>query len=393
VFPAGVRFADDALFDPWYTTPSYKAYTSPGLYDELMYDYLLAMWLLTGNDRFLEPMHATMQLVLDARRASANGAQVKRGSAAWVVQQLTQRGRWLSTVQKWRLISGDQRYDTFLLKSAPPCVRYLLGSEDEKAVLESLQVALKTNTQQYELLTSEVLFTDRVYLAGCAELYAMYGGGVGDTSGCPGIAVRWQNAGEDLAVWVREATQRHFVARVFSFAEHAKHYAMQHWRLTPGQYRLSLRPDGPAGPALETRDVELQHRGDSIPLALPPHQSLVVELTQLRRFNRRPTQLPDLAAAPAPAVRPKGGPLSWDIYNLGPAAAKEVKVQLLLAGEVVETRIIDLVPPLSDYQSGVSRVTFDHPGTGPLAIVIDPEDHIDEITERNNRAGVASGTE
>jgi len=301
----------------------------------------------------------------------------------------------MSTVEKWRLISGDRRYDDFLLKSAPPCVRYLMGSDDEEAALESLRAALKTNTQQYELLTSEVLFTDRVFLAGFAELYAMYGGGVGDTSGCPGFAVRWQNAGEDLAVWVREATQERFVARIFSFADQERQYAMQHWRLTPGQYELKLRPDGPAAQPLRAHAVELHHRGDSIPLSLPPHQSLVVELSQKQRFDGRAAHLPDLAAGPAPGsqARDKGSPLTWDIYNLGPVPAENVEVQLLLAGEVVQTRVLDLVPPLRDYQNGVIRVTFDSPGAGPLVIVIDPEDRIDEITERNNRADVAGASE
>jgi hypothetical protein len=49
--------------------------------------------------------------------------------------------------------------------------------------------------------------------------------------------------------------------------------------------------------------------------------------------------------------------------------------------------------PLRDYQNGVIRVTFDSPGAGPLIIVIDPEDRIDGITERNNRADVAGESE
>jgi len=181
--------------------------------------------------------------------------------------------------------------------------------------------------------------------------------------------------------------------------------------VTPGQYELTLRPDGSAVQPFTTKTVELHHRGDSIPISLPPRRSLVVELSQKRQFSGRPTHLPDLAAAPSakkgtgPICRngPEGAShkldlspflrLTWDIYNLGPAPAKNVEVRLLLADKIVQTRAIDLVPPLHDYQNGVARVTFDPPAAGPLAIVIDPDDRIDEITELNNRAVIVGECE
>lgn len=105
-------------------------------------------------------------------------------------------------------------------------------------------------------------------LGGHEELAAMFGGGVG-RSQFPAHAVRWENAGCDLAVWVQEATLTRFRARAYSFAAAEKPVAMQHWRLHPGLYRLTLTPNQPGVLPLSSRAVELRHRGDSIPLNCP----------------------------------------------------------------------------------------------------------------------------
>jgi hypothetical protein len=385
VFPAGVRFADDTFPDPWHITPAYTM-SQTGSYDYLLYEHLLGMWLLTKDEDFCEPMHAMMRLVLEQHRRRADGPT---GSAAWVGTLFggkdVRDNSFLAVVRKWRQITGDKRYDAFLAQAGPACVRYWLGGATDKAVLRTVRSAIRANARNFEMLTSEVLFTDRVSLAGFGELYAMYGGGVGDLSGCPGWAVRWIGAGQDLAAWVQEATQERFRARVYSFAVADKSCAMQHWRLAPGQYQLVLRLDKAEADPLSSNRITLHHRGDEVPLTLPPHQPLVVELEQITASSWDPARLPDLAASRAPTSA-SDEQVCWPIYNLGSLPAENVPVQLLEAGRCVEVHTVAELPPTKDFKVGRVDVTFQHRHAGkPLSIVIDPDDRIPEITEHNNR--------
>lgn len=394
--PAGVRATDDTFPNPWYAL-SYADIDNTA-YARTLYDQLLGTWLVTGDEEMLVPMHDIMRLIQEEFRSVTLEQFVKgqpdypKGSAQWIGRAYNHPW-FLNVVWKWRLITGDRRYDEFLAAWPPngsPAVRCLLGLPEEEKVLQSLERTAQRNAASFEMITSEVLCTDRVSLGGTELLYTLYAGGFGDLSGCPGYAVRWENAGEDLAAWVLEATRSRFRARVYSFAPGAKRYAMQHWRLTPGRYRLSVRDDLPNGPFLERRQVVLRHRGDAIPLVLPARRALVVEMSQEQVLPWDPARLPDLAADRSPAS-PVGQPVQWTVYNLGCVPARDVVVQLRTDGRVVEQRRLALVPPARQYQLGRTRVSFRYRrGTTPLALVLDPEDRIAEITERNNRTdGVA----
>ena len=377
VIPAGVRVSDDSFPPKWYATPGYSAIGS-ARYSELLYEHLLAMWSFTGDAQFLAPLHSTMQFVLQQRGAEGGAA----GSAPWTARQLWPQVR--EVASKWRLISGDTRYDEALRADAMPYVRQLLGEKDE-LLLGNLKQAAQGNSERFEMLTSEVLFTDRIFIRGHEHLYAMYGGGVGDTSGCPGWAVRWEKAGEDLAAWVVEATTARFRARVYSFADAEREFAMQHWRLAPGRYKLTLRADAAEASPLWTREVELPHRGDSVPLRLPAERALVVEMTQLAKRPWDPAALADLAAAPAPSSA-VGEPVAWEVFNLGCVTAKGATVRLSCDGRLVESRTLTEVPAARDYALGRAVVRFPYrPAAGAkLTLALDPDDRIPEITERNN---------
>ncbi len=376
VFPAGVHYPENAVSTPWYFVPAYKSLSKTGMYDELMWEHLLGMWAITGKERYLEPMHASLGVVQQA----GDGPE---GSAAWAGTQL--HAPIYGRIATWRLMTGDRRHDAFLVGNGPAYVRTLLGARDEPGVLEALRVATLSNAQHFELLTSEVLFTDRIFMRGHEELAAMFGGGVG-ISQFPAHAVRWENVGGELAVWVQEATMNHFRARAYSFASTEKTCAMQHWRLRPGRYRLDVRPNESGASVFSSRVVDLRHRGDSVPLELPAGREVIVELTQLETLPWNPAKLPDLAAATGPSSRGTDQ-ITWEIYNLGCVSAKNVAVQLRANGRPVETQTIAEVPPVHDYKIGSVKALFGYPGsTEGLSLVIDPDERIEEITKRNNRS-------
>jgi hypothetical protein len=375
LFPAGVRFPQNTISEPWYFVPAYKNLSMTGMYDALLWEHLLGMWSLTGDASYLKPMHTSVSVVEQA------GAGPE-GSLPWAGKQLA--APLYGRIATWRLMTGDPRHDDFLGRSGPAHVRTLLGRPDEAGVLAAMREATSSNAQNFELLTHEVLFTDRLFMRGHEELAAMFGGGVG-ISQFPAHAVRWENAGGDLSVWVREATLQRFRARVYNFDAAEKPVAMQHWRLRPGKYRLDVR-SGALDAAGFSSDVELRHRGDSIPVVLPPGVECTVELTPLEAFAWDPSQLPDLATETKPSSA-TGEALKWTIYNLGCVPAQDVTVQLRINGKAVETQTIAEIPAVRDYRLGTTNVTFRYSGPVEAAAVsVDPDDRISEITERNNRS-------
>lgn len=376
IFPAGVRFTDDSFPTPWHDAGYTKI--DNVWYTCTMFEQLLTNWLCTGEARYLTPMHETMQMVVDQWRSPAT---VKPGSRAWVGKVFRSRP-FLDVVGKWRLVSGDGRHDGALAKLGHIYLRHLLGGATEDYTVAQLERAATANSGNFEMLTAEVLFTDRVWLKGTDQIYALYGGGVGDLSGCPGHAVRWENAGEDLAAWVVTATSDAFRSRVYSFAPEPKEFGMQLWRLSPGRYRLSVR----ATDAEDRQIISFGHRGDTVPIALPARRECVVELSQVERYDWDPATLPDLAVGEHLKRSQDGKTLTCTVLNLGSVPATKVTVRLCAHGQVLAEKAIPSLPAMAAMNPTGQRVTFDVSGdAAPLAVVVDPEDRIAEITERNNR--------
>ncbi|MHC4406591.1 MAG: CARDB domain-containing protein [Planctomycetota bacterium] len=165
---------------------------------------------------------------------------------------------------------------------------------------------------------------------------------------------------------------------------------MQHWRLIPGRYRLTLRTAGDPSAKIVDQTIAFHHRGDDIPIVVPPRRETLVEIDQLETYAWDLATLPDLAAAPEPKGL-AGDRIVWTVHNLGAAPARSVVVEFLVPGLPPATRTIGNTPPVQDYKVGSATVSFPVPdGNQPLTLILDPANKIAEITERNNRIHVGS---
>ena len=108
-------------------------------------------------------------------------------------------------------------------------------------------------------------------------------------------------------------------------------------------------------------------------------------MTQETKLPWNPATLPDLAAAPAPSSS-VGEPIVWEVFNLGCAPAKGASVSLLVDGRAVENCTLTEVPATCDYALGKAVARFQRRSTpgAKLTLLLDPDDRIAEITERNN---------
>ena len=198
------------------------------------------------------------------------------------------------TLAKYRLLTGDTRYDTLLRADASGYVRYRLTSD--RASLES---ALRRNAEAFrsnwEGYTSEMRWTDRIisftrnylrYLEPSAPpaptpeiLYSSATGDPGSPLVFPLNAVRWRTPPREIAALVTESSRTTFAAELFHFGSKPRDLEAELFLLSPGEYELTVRPvDTEALSPSQRRMVHVEGPGTRFSLQLPPRRLCVVKL-------------------------------------------------------------------------------------------------------------------
>ena len=133
----------------------------------------------------------------------------------------------------WRRITGDPRYDrVFSFKPQPPAGEILnamarMAGETERRL-----------ARNWDMFTTEVLYTDRVYYPLPPEYrWRLFGGEAPRGDRYPTFAVTWPAAQAEFARVVLAASERGLRARLYSFEREEKFIPLRLWRLEPGAYR------------------------------------------------------------------------------------------------------------------------------------------------------------
>ncbi|MEO1268956.1 MAG: hypothetical protein AAFX99_12715, partial [Myxococcota bacterium] len=212
---------------------------------------LVQAWFITQDPVFLEPLETMAQ----HRRDYLDNPQPdpEPGTTAWAASQST--GFLTQALARYRLASGDTRYDDLLLDRADGYVHYRLTGDEAPllAALEQTQAAVAINRQAY---TSEVRWTDRVmrFARSYANLYApeplerpdtqllyeMVTGDFEDPLYFPQPAVQWTTSPKDIALFVREATTTQLQASIYLFEDVPRILTATTLQLQPGTYGWSL---------------------------------------------------------------------------------------------------------------------------------------------------------
>jgi len=347
--PAAVDFKTGQLGGQgpnWYTPNlGWTYFNWPGMVNAIM-EQMLVAYTATGDPSFTEPFPAMLELI-KKHKDHLDGA-LKQGSEAWAAavllgNRLDPSSRSITPDKravygvfgKWRILSGDTRYDALLREVGGAYIRsYLTGNT---APLEDkLQRALERGMNQFghgamrynlPMLTSEVKYTDRIFVGGHDVLFSMYTGTPGSAVYCPAYAVTWQDPGRHFAALVRKAERGHLEVQAYNFEDQPNEVGMLVWRMPRGRYRLACGP--------RTREVRVRERGDRIDLLLPSRQLVDIEL-RLVAEDRVPTALPDVAIhsrdvsvnpkQPRPGQTVK---LNATVHNIGTADANACKVRFV----------------------------------------------------------------
>jgi hypothetical protein len=388
--PAGVAFKSGqlgGLGKSWYSIglDHWRYFKWPRMVNATFEQMLLA-YTLTDDPKYLEPF--TTILDLARKYEGKSGFVAMPGTEAWAMSTLlgnkvdpktnmVTRGRnmlW-SVFGKWRVLTGDTRYDDLLKRVGTPYVKFYLMGET-KGLEEEFEKTLEKGSSPHGLgamrynlpmLTSEVKYTDRIFIRGYHTLYATYTGSFGKPDYCPAQSVTWENAGKHFAALVSKAEKNHVQVRTYNFEKKPNELNMLVWRMPRGRCRLTLTAlDGSSAP--ETREVTITERGDRVALTLPSRKEMLIDLKLIEKVDV-PRDLPDVAVdlrnmSFKPKKQKVGDKLiiTAKVHNIGVADAKNCKVMFIAesngAERVIGTVDIGTLPRSRDLKPSTKMVSI-----------------------------------
>jgi len=268
--------------------------------DRTLYDWPSAMFMttntllltyhMTGDAKYLEPIRS-MARIRAEHLARAKTEPPKPGSAAWCARRMNAgQGRFLNSLAKYRLLTGDGRFDKLLMTEASAYMRYRLD-KDEKALAGSLLNNARAFRVNWPAYTSEVRYTDRIFAMSRARLHPsvrpmprtnsalMYATVTGDPddglSYFPMGAVRWLTPPREIAALVTETGKTRFAAKLYHFGDMPRPVEAELFLLTPGEYTLTLKTvanEAAESAELLLRSIQVDGPTARVAFQLPPRK-------------------------------------------------------------------------------------------------------------------------
>lgn len=263
IFPSVVRSKDGSYLigsDEWDKPDAEWDYFQwSGSAQEALTSLLLAMYDLTGEKRWLEAAGESFQILDQCHSYPKLCEEILRAPQAFF---------------EWRRLSGDGRYDK------------VFGHQEELDVasLRSVMAKLAKKTEarlavNFDMFTSEVIFTDRVYYT-LPPVYKqhLFGGESPRGDRYPTFAVTWPVAEGEFARLVIEAAPTQLKLLAYNLEPVELKIPVRVWRLEPGQYRWEVR--NADKDLIAQGKTVVSQRAQIIEYPLPPHEEVQIAMAR-----------------------------------------------------------------------------------------------------------------
>lgn len=402
IIPPAVSFGEEKIggnSGTWYAPKlrySYYNWDHLGHISEL-YSFLSGLYAVTGEGFLLNPIHKVAELMAGE---PVNG-EIKTGSLAWVKNTLISGGEdktaganpFGAIFAMTAKLTGTSRYDNLVKRYASPYNRYQFTG-DKKELLAGFDNILKSLRYNFPLLTSEVKFTDRVYVKGSDLLTGMYTGHFGRGFEFPALVATWKNTGKDVAVFVRKGDTSSALISLYN-AGNQKQVEMNTWLLKPGVYRLTVgldaNDDTVAEETIQEQLITIKERVQKIELTLPERQEVVVRMTQVSEHKAVCAALPDLALSEEDiSISKIGGEESklrveCTVHNIGNAASESAMAYLLVNGTLKDSIAVASIEAPNDLYPKTKTVHFNWlPEAGKQQLAVSVKGRSEEWNSYNN---------
>jgi len=296
VIPSAIHWPDGRVGgtgESWWQPGNYGT----GLYDwpsamTMMTSTLLLTSHMTGDDKYLRPIES-MAAMRTAFLDNPPTDDVGPGSAMWCARNM---GGFLpDTLGKYRLLTGNERFDRLLSSDANGYVKFRLTG-DRRPLEDSLMrnaAAFRVNREGY---TSEVRWTDRVFAfhryvntyanprlptPSTHALYCSVTGDFGNPLYFPMNAVRWKTTPQDIAVLVTDSGDLRFSAELYHFGKTSRKMGAELYLLKNGEYEWAITADEDESGELSRGRVIVDGPRASIYFSLPPRRLCALRVCRL----------------------------------------------------------------------------------------------------------------
>ncbi|WAC13374.1 glycoside hydrolase family 20 zincin-like fold domain-containing protein [Dyadobacter pollutisoli] len=404
IIPPAVSFKNERIggdSDKWYDPGLRYNYYQWGHLGHIaeLYSFLNGLHDLTGDKSFLNPINKVAEL-MTSREEEMETAQP--GSLKWVEQTLTAGGDdrtaganpFGNLFAMTAKLSGDKQYNRLISLYASPYNKYQLTG-DVRELLGGFDQILNSLRYNFPLLTSEVKFTDRVYVRGSDLLTGMYTGHFGRGFEYPALVASWKNTGRNVSVFVRKGDRSSAVVSLYN-AGGAKQVEMNTWMLAPGQYKLHIgtdeNDDTVAEKLIHEALVTIRERVGVIRIALPAKSQVVVRIDPEKLSEPNKTALPDIAIAAGDIQVSKNVDkpgIEANVHNIGNAQSGKSIVYLIVNDSVSDSATVAPIDAPNDLVPRVQTVHFNfNPRAGQNQITVKVKSEGQELNSYNNVATI-----
>lgn len=399
VLPAAIAFANDGIgantgkwHDPGLEYDYYK-WESLGHVNE-MHAQLIGMYGITSNKAFLKPIDFCYDLMIGAAREKLPDHPAQ-GSLAWVKKVLLQGGAdkggagnpMTDVFSMAGKIGNSAKYDEFIALHGNPYNKYL-ANKDQETINKGFDELLSSLRYNFPLLTTEVKYTDRVYVRGSDLLFGMYTGHFGSGYEYPSTVATWKNTGPDMGVFVRHGNATSAIVSLYNFGA-TRTVTMQTWLLEPGTYKLRMGTDvdddGKIDADQSERIILLKERVNQVSLRVPARKLQAVTIEQLKACSKI-NAAADVAIADRD-ISIVNAQLMVKIHNVGNVTAKNIRVELWNGTKKIGSDKVAEIAAPNDLVPRWKTISFKlDPGMAKSAISVRIFTDQSEITTFNNTA-------
>jgi hypothetical protein len=378
IIPPAVSFEQEKIGGyaaKWYEPGlkySYYNWDHLGHISEL-YSFLSGMHAITGNDSFLNPVNKVADLMSGPMKSNRS-AQQQPGSSDWVKKTLILGGEdktaganpFGNIFAMTAKLTGETRYNDLVRQYASPYNRYqLTGNQDE--MMKGFDAILNSLRYNFPLMTSEVKFTDRVYVRGSDLLAGMYTGHFGRGFEFPALVATWKNTGPDISVFVRKGDKNSALVSLYNAGDQ-KQVEMNTWMLTPGVYKVSIgldkNDDTVSEELINEQSVTVNERVGRIKFQLPARAQVVVRVSRISEIKQKARPLPDIALARNDVVISESADQSGmvkigcTLHNIGNAPSGRAMVYLITNGALSDSASVDGIDAPNDLHPRMQTIDF-----------------------------------
>lgn len=278
IIPAAIHWPDGkpaGLGENWWEPENHS---EPTLYyfptqQNYLYECFLQAYHITKDEYFLKPIRFILKKRLQGI-GDRDSEDYKAGSLEWSISVL--KSGIPKILLKYRLITGENSYDSLFMKDARGYERFIFDRDYKKLETE-MDEQRKAFLLPKDFYTTEVRWTDRLFsfvryfnfyldepLPGFNSgfLFSCLTGNVGNYQILPVFGVKWITSSTEIAILTEDNSANKFQAQLFHFGKRSRKMKVRFLNLQNGTYQWQISKN-------RINAVEISNENREIEFSLP----------------------------------------------------------------------------------------------------------------------------